>query len=47
MPAGHDDGRPAGEGQSRTARVHVPEESDSGIDTDESFEPRWATEEGE
>jgi len=47
MPAGHDDGRPAGEGQGRTARAHVPEESDSGIDTYESFEPRWETVEGE
>ena len=31
MPAGHDDGRPAGEGLGRTARRDVPEESDSGI----------------
>ena len=39
--------RPAGEGSSRTARVHVFEESDSGIATYESFEPRWETVEGE
>ena len=31
MPAGHVSGRPAGEGLGRTARVHVSEESDSGI----------------
>jgi RNA-directed DNA polymerase len=31
MPAGHNAGRPAGEGLGRTARMHVPEESDSGI----------------
>ena len=31
MPVGHDDGRPAGEGDSHTARVNVAEESDSGI----------------
>ena len=47
MPAGHDDGRPAGEGLGRTARMDVPEESDSGIATYESFEPRWETVEGE
>ena len=47
MPAGHDDGRPAGEGLGRTARMDVPEESDSGIATYESFEPRWETVDGE
>ena len=47
MPAGHDDGRPAGEGLGRTARRDVPEESDSGIATYESFEPRWETVDGE
>jgi group II intron reverse transcriptase/maturase len=31
MPAGHEDSRPAGEGDSRTARMHVTEGSDSGI----------------
>jgi RNA-directed DNA polymerase len=31
MPAGHDVSRPAGEGLGRTARVYVPEGSDSGI----------------
>ena len=31
MPVGHDDGRPAGEGDSHRARMHVAEESDSGI----------------
>jgi len=30
MPEAEDRNRPAGEGQSRTARVHVFEESDSG-----------------
>ena len=30
-PVGHDDSRPAGEGDSHTARMHVAEESDSGI----------------
>ncbi len=30
-PVGHEDGRPAGEGDSDTARMHVAEESDSGI----------------
>ena len=35
MPAGHDDGRPAGEGLGRTARMDVPEESDSGIASEE------------
>jgi len=47
MPAGHDASRPAGEGLGRTTRVHVPEESDRGIDTYESFEPRWETVDGE
>jgi hypothetical protein len=47
MPTGHDASRPAGEGQGRTTRVHVPEGSDSGIGTYESFEPRWETVEGE
>ena len=47
MPAGHDDGRPAGEGLGRTARMDVSEGSDSGIATYESFEPRWETVEGE
>jgi hypothetical protein len=37
--------RPAGEGSSRTARVHVFEESDSG--TDESFEQKRKTAGGE
>ena len=31
MPVGPEDDRPAGEGDSHTARVHVSEESDSGI----------------
>jgi group II intron reverse transcriptase/maturase len=31
MPVGPEDDRPAGEGDSQTARVHVSEESDSGI----------------
>ena len=31
MPAGQEDGRPAGEGDCHTARVHIAEESDSGI----------------
>ena len=31
MPVGHEASRPAGEGDSHTARVHVAEESDSGI----------------
>ena len=31
MPARIEDGRPAGEGLGHTARMHVPEESDSGI----------------
>jgi len=31
MPVGKVDGRPAGEGDSHTARMHVLEESDSGI----------------
>jgi RNA-directed DNA polymerase len=31
MPVGHEDSRPAGEGGSRTTRMHVAEESDSGI----------------
>src|SRR5271157_2452628 len=31
MPVGHEDDRPAGEGDSHTARVHVAEGSDSGI----------------
>ncbi len=30
-PVGHEDSRPAGEGDSHTARAHVFEESDSGI----------------
>src|SRR5271169_5927879 len=30
-PAAHFGGRSAGEGKSHTARMHVPEESDSGI----------------
>jgi len=30
-PVGHEDSRPAGEGDSHTARRHVAEESDSGI----------------
>jgi hypothetical protein len=30
MPAGHDEGRPAGKGLGRTTRMHVSEESDSG-----------------
>ncbi len=30
-PVGHEGSRPAGEGDSRTARMHVSEESDSGI----------------
>jgi RNA-directed DNA polymerase len=31
MPVGNEDSRPAGEGDSHTARTHVTEESDSGI----------------
>ena len=31
MPVGHEDSRPAGEGHSHAARMHVAEESDSGI----------------
>jgi len=31
MPVGNEDSRPAGEGDSHTARVYVAEESDSGI----------------
>ncbi len=31
MPVGDEDSRPAGEGDSHTARTHVTEESDSGI----------------
>jgi hypothetical protein len=31
MPVGHEDSRPAGEGDSHTARMYVAEESDSGI----------------
>ena len=31
MPGGNEDIRPAGEGDSHTARMHVAEESDSGI----------------
>ena len=31
MPVGYEDSRPAGEGDSRTARMHVAEESDRGI----------------
>jgi hypothetical protein len=31
MPVGHIDSRPAGEGDSHTARVHVAEGPDSGI----------------
>ena len=31
MPVGHEASRPAGEGDSHTARAHIPEESDSGI----------------
>jgi hypothetical protein len=31
MPEAHHRNRPAGEGESRTARIHVFEESDSGI----------------
>ena len=31
MPAGQEDGRPAGEGDCRTARVYVAEGSDSGV----------------
>ena len=30
-PVGHEDSGPAGEGDSHTARMHVAEESDSGI----------------
>jgi hypothetical protein len=30
-PVGHDTSRPAGEGDSHTARMHVAEESDSGV----------------
>ena len=39
--------RPAGEGSSRTTRVHVFEESDSGHSTDESFEQKRETASGE
>ena len=31
IPVGHEASRPAGEGDSHTARMHVAEESDSGI----------------
>lgn len=31
MPVGNEDSRPAGEGDSHTARAHVTEESDSGV----------------
>jgi hypothetical protein len=31
MPARIEDGRPAGEGLGHTARMYVPEESDSGV----------------
>src|SRR5215472_12506446 len=31
MPVGNQDGRPAGEGDGHTARVHISEESDSGV----------------
>src|SRR5271157_3386540 len=31
MPVGQEASRPAGEGDSHTARMHIPEESDSGI----------------
>jgi hypothetical protein len=31
MPVGHEASRSAGEGDSHTARMHVAEESDSGI----------------
>ena len=31
MPVGHEASRPAGEGDRHTARMHVAEESDSGI----------------
>src|SRR3989449_11640932 len=31
MPIGNEDSRPAGEGDSHTTRMHVAEESDSGI----------------
>ena len=31
MPVGNEDSRPAGEGDSHTARMHVAEESDSGV----------------
>src|SRR3989449_9150496 len=31
MPVGHEDSRPVGEGGSRTTRMHVAEESDSGV----------------
>jgi RNA-directed DNA polymerase len=50
MPAGHNAGRPAGEGLGRTARMHVPEESDSGIvpmnHSNKSGKPLAESEEG-
>ncbi len=47
MPEANLRNRPAGEGKSRTARVHVFEESDSGNSTDESFEQKRETAGGE
>ena len=50
MPEAEDRDRPAGEGKSRTARVHVFEESDSGTvpmnHSNKSEKPRAESEEG-
>ena len=50
MPGAEDRNRPAGEGKSRTARVYVFEESDSGIvpmnHSNKSGKPRAESEEG-
>jgi RNA-directed DNA polymerase len=50
MPAGQDAGRPAGEGLGRTARMHAPEASDSGIvpmnHSNKSGQPLAENEEG-
>ena len=50
MPEAEDRGRPAGEGKSHTARVHVYEESDSGTvpmnHSNKSGKPPAESEEG-
>ncbi len=50
MPVGNEDSRPAGEGNSHTARMHVTEESDSGIvlmnHSNQDGEPLADSEEG-